>query len=135
MWFEILNYPYYHELKCSQNTPDLMNFLEYMNCPCYQEGIFFAKIRQFCSCGLKIWSSPIIKCWNSHENLPCPYYRELKFCQKEGSFVEVIWKFELPLLSRAEIFTKTRQFCWTDSKIWTAYIMTGFNFLKNKGAF
>ena len=42
------------------------------------------------------------------------------------------WKFELHLLSRAEIFAKTREFCWSDSKIWTAPIITGWNFLKNK---
>ena len=53
----------------------------------------------------------------------------------ENFRIRETWKFELPLLSRAENFAKPRQFCWTDSKIWTGSIMTGFNFLKNKGVF
>ena len=44
----------------------------------------------------------------------------------------MIWKVELPLLSRAEIFVKARQFCWSDSKIWTAPMMKDWNVLKNK---
>ena len=44
----------------------------------------------------------------------------------------MIWKVELPLLARAEIFPKARQFCWSDSKIWTAPMMRGWNVLKNK---
>ena len=44
----------------------------------------------------------------------------------------MIWKVELPLLSRAEIFAKARQFCWSDSKIWTVPMMKGWNVLKNK---
>ena len=72
------------------------------------------------------------------EILNCPYYQKLKFSQKFGRFYEVNWifaKFELSLLSRDEIFAKLRQFCWTDLKIRTTSIMTGFNFLKNKGVF
>ena len=45
------------------------------------------------------------------QNLNCRYYHEMIFSQKQGSFVEPIWK------------------------IWTAFIMTGFNFLKYKGVF
>ena len=44
----------------------------------------------------------------------------------------MIWKVELPLLSRAETFAKARQTCWSDSKIWTAPMMKGWNVLKNK---
>ena len=69
----------------------------------------------------------------SLENLAWPYYRELKFLQKyKSSFVEVIWKSALPLLSRAEIFAKKKQFSWCDLKIETASIITSWNFLRNK---
>ena len=64
------------------------------------------------------------------ENLNCTYYHELKFSRKQGSFVEAIRKFELHLLLRAEIFSKTRQF-WYHLKIWTAPIITSWNFCKN----
>ena len=47
-------------------------------------------------------------------------YHERKFSQKQGRFVEAIWKCELCLLSRAEIFSKMRQFWWYNVKIWTA---------------
>ena len=70
---------------------------------------------------LETWPSLIITCWcfyknkevllMSLENLAWPYYRELKFLQKyKSSFVEVIWKSALPLLSRAEIFAKKSSF-------------------------
>ena len=67
------------------------------------------------------------------ETFNYPYYHELKFSQKYGRFYEVNWKFVLLLLSRDKILAKIRQFCWTDSKIWTASIMKSFNFLKSKG--
>ena len=44
----------------------------------------------------------------------------------------MIWKFELPLLSSAEIFSKVKQFRWSDLKIWTGPFITSWNFLKNK---
>ena len=101
-----------------------------------------AKIKQFCWCNLKIWTAPIVTSSNvsKHnvvllkwlENLNCLYYQKLKLSQKQSNFVEVIWKFELLLWSQTEIFAKTRQFYWSDSKIWTATIITGWNFLKNK---
>ena len=42
------------------------------------------------------------------------------------------WKFGLPLLLQGKILGKVRQFCWSDSKIWTASMMKGWNVLKNK---
>ena len=41
---------------------------------------------------------------------------------KYGRFYEVTWKFGLSLLSRAEVFTKIKWFCWSDLKIWPAPI-------------
>ena len=57
------------------------------------------------------------------ENLAWPYYHELKFSQKyRSSFVEVIWKFKLSLLSWAEIFSEIKQFCWCALKTRNAAI-------------
>ena len=61
----------------------------------------------------------------------CSYYQELKFSQKQGGFVKAVRKFELRLLLRAEIFSKIRQFWWYHLKIWTATIITNWNFCKN----
>ena len=66
------------------------------------------------------------------EVLNCPYYPELKFSKWYDSFHEVTWKFALPLSSRSKVFTKIKQFCWSDSKTWTAPIITSSNFLKKK---
>ena len=54
------------------------------------------------------------------------------FAKINKRLVEVIWKSELPLLSRAEIFSKIKQFCLSVLKIWTAPIITNWNFLKNE---
>ena len=43
----------------------------------------------------------------------------------------MIWKLELPLISRGEIFLKIKQFCWSDLKIWTTPIITSSNVRKN----
>ena len=51
---------------------------------------------------------------------------------KTSSFVEVIWKLALPPLSQTEIFTKIKQFCWCDLKIWHGPIITSWNFRKNE---
>ena len=42
-------------------------------------------------------------------------------------------KFDMPLLSqgKAFAFAKIRQFCWSNLKIWTAPIITSWNFCKN----
>ena len=86
----------------------------------------FSKIQQFSCSDSKAWTAPIVTSENFlknkavllklFENLNSPYYHELIFSQKQSSFVEVIRKFELPLLSRVEIFSKIKQFCWSDSK-------------------
>ena len=77
----------------------------------------------------EIWHAPIITTENFHipenkavllkqlENLNCAYYHELKFPQKQGSFVEPIRKFELPLLWRDSIFSKIREFLWYHLKM------------------
>ena len=100
----------------------LMDITWNLTCPYYPEGKFSHSQKKKTVLLMRL------------ENLSSCYC-EVKLWQKWDSFVEVTWKFELPLLSRAEIFAKTRQFCWTDSKIWTASIMTGFKFLKNKRVF
>ena len=140
-WLENLNYPYYHEIKCSQKYPDLMKLLECLNCPYYCEGKSFSKIKQFCWCDLKIWTVPIITSSNVRKNkaillkwlknLNCRYYHELKFSEKYGRFYEVTWKFALPQLSRGKTFPKIKQFCWRDLKAWHALIITVWNFCKN----
>ena len=73
---------------------------------------------------MKIWYSTvhntIMPCKNKAflmiplENLNSPCNHDLKFLQKYPRFNEVTWKFELPLLPRAEIFAKISHFCWTD---------------------
>ena len=47
----------------------------------------------------------------------------------------MIWNFELPLLSKAEIFSKIWQILWSQlniRKIWTVAIITRWYFRKNK---
>ena len=47
----------------------------------------------------------------------------------------MIWNFELPLLSKAEIFSKIWQILWSQlniRKIWTVAIITRWNFRKIK---
>ena len=62
-----------------------------------------------------------------------PYYHRLKFSQIWSSFVDVTWKFDRALLSRAEIFAKLKkQFCWSDLKICTASYITSWSCRKNK---
>ena len=46
----------------------------------------------------------------SVENLNCPYYQELTISQKESSFLKVILKIELTLLSWAKFFQKYDSF-------------------------
>ena len=105
----------------------------------------FSKTQQFCWSDSKTSTAPIVTSSNFlkskavllkwFENLNCPYYHELKFSKKSSSFVEVILKLELPLLSRVDIVSKTQQFCWSESKPSTAPIVTSSIFLKNKTVF
>ena len=91
----------------------------------------FCKNKAFWWYHLKTWTGSIITMRSVHENktilidslenLRCPCNRHLKFLQKYPRFNEVIRKFELPLLSGAEIFTKRRQFCWIDLTNCTYY--------------
>ena len=89
----------------------------------------------------EIWTAHIIKCWNvrknkavammSHGNLNCPYYQELKFSlKKKDNFNDITWKLDLPLLLRAGIFAKIRQFTFSDSKNWIVSIVITWNFSK-----
>ena len=64
----------------------------------------------------------------SLEFLNWPYYQDLNFLQKWGSFDDVTQKFDLPLLSEAEILHKIQQFCFFYLKFWTAPTITGKNF-------
>ena len=54
-----------------------------------------------------IWTAPVITSWN--------------FGKKKNIFVDITWKFELPLLSRVDNFTKTRQLSSSDFKNWIDY--------------
>ena len=126
---EHLNWPYYHDEKCKLKQDKSHAFTwkfklplysrfeifakichfcwtELKNCPCYYELKFFLK-KQFWWCYLNFWTGPIIKSW--------------KFFAKIGSFDDVTQKFDLPLLSQAEIFHKIN---WTENKLWTGLIIT-----------
>ena len=70
----------------------------------------------------------------SLKNLTFPYYHELKSSQRHPIFNEVTWKTELPLLSGDKIFARSKLVCWCDLKIWSAHIITIWNFLKNRAA-
>ena len=105
-----------------------------LDLPLLSHADVFTKIKKFCWCHLKIWHGPIIASWNFCKNIKvvllkwfenphCLYYHELKFLQKKSSFLDVIWKLKLPLLSRAEIFSEIKQFCRCALKIRNAPII------------
>ena len=104
--------------------------------------ILWKKKSSFCWSDSKTWTAPIITSWNFvknktfllkwFENCNYPYYHELKFSKKYRRFYKVTWNFTLPLSSRVEIFSKIKQFCWSDSKTLTAPIITSWSFLKNR---
>ena len=88
---------------------------------------------------LKIRTAPIIMSWNFLKSSFVEVFWKFELhllswaeiFAKIKRFVEVIWKFELPLLSRAESFSKKQKFCWSFLKTWTAPT-TSWNFHKNK---
>ena len=94
--------------------------------PLFSQAEIFSKTNQFCWCELKIQTIPIITSWNILKNMAdfmkslksshCPYCHEVKFSQKQSSFVVVIWKFELPMESRAQMFAKYSRF--SDEVTW-----------------
>ena len=102
----------------------------------------FGRIKHFWWGILQIWTATIIMSWNLRKNkailiryfanLNCHYYYKLKFSEEQSNFDQVFCKFELPLLSRAEIFGRIKQFWSGVLKIWTAPIITSWNFLKTK---
>ena len=108
--------------------------------PLLLRGKIFWKIWQILWNQLKIWLAPIIARQNFGKNkaillkwfeyLNCPYYHKLKFSQKQGSFVKLIRKFELPLFWRASIFSIKRDL-WYHLKIWTVPTNTRWNFYEN----
>ena len=110
------NYPCYHEINISQKYGRFYEVNWKFALPLVRRGKLFPKIKQFCWCNLKICTAPIIKSWSfakskavltkSLENLNYPCYHEVNFTLQKSSFVDVIWNFELPLLSQAEIFSK-----------------------------
>ena len=113
--------------------------------PLLSQGKLFHKNKAVLLMRLENLDYPIITTWNVHErktifiqsleSFNCPYYHELKFSKKYGWFYEITWKFALPLTSRGQIFTKIKQFCWSELKIWTAPIITSWSFLKNMAEF
>ena len=143
-WIELKNCPYYHKLKFFTKYSSFDDFTWKSELPVLLRGNLFPKIRWFCWYDLKFWTALIIKSWNFlknladfmksieySQNLNCRYYHEMKFSQNWGSFVEPIWKFELPLLWQASIFSKIRESLWYHLIIWNAPIITSWNFRKN----
>ena len=118
---------------CPRKWDHFYKFTWKLDLPLLSRAEIFIRIKQFCWFDLKIWHGPIIASWNFRKNIGavllkwfenshCLYYHELKFSRKYSSFVDVIWKFKLPLLSRAEIFSEIKQFCWCALKIRNAPI-------------
>ena len=56
----------------------------------------------------------------SLENPDCPYYPGLKFPQKWSGFVEMIWKFDMPLHHKVAFLQKYGRF-----DDWTGPIIAG----------
>ena len=109
-WFKTLDCPYYHELKLSQ--------------------IKYSSLWYH----LKIWTAPIITSRNFCRNTPdlmklreylnCPYTTRENVWKNKAVLWNMNWKFDLPLLSWAEIFVKIRQFSRSDFKNWIVSIIT-----------
>ena len=109
---ENLNCRYYEEVKFSQKVKE-GSFVDVI----WKSGLLpkpFPKRRQFCWCDLKIWPAPktfpkkkaVLMMW--FETLACSQ----NLSQKGGSFVDVIWSFELRLSSRVKTLSKIKQFSW-----------------------
>ena len=78
---EILNCPYYYELKFSQKQVSFGEPIRKFELPLLWWASIFSKIREFLWYHLKIWTAPIITSWNiksipflmkSFEYLNCP---------------------------------------------------------------
>ena len=65
------------------------------------------------------------------ENLNSPYYHEVKFSKKYARFYSYL-EVHTALWSRGKMFTKIKQFCWSDLKPLTVPVITSSNFVKNK---
>ena len=64
------------------------------------------------------------------EYLSCPYHHQVILLQKKSSSVDVTWKLDLSLISRADIFVKIRQFWWCHLSLCIAPIITSWHFLQ-----
>ena len=84
--------------------------LENLNYPYYRELNFYPKNKAVLLMRLEV--------------LNCPYYHEFKFSKKYDKFYQATWKLTLPISSRGKIFSKIKQCCWSDLKIYTATIFT-----------
>ena len=93
--------------------------LENLTSPNYHV-LIVAKMRLFWWYHLKIWTDAIITMFSVHENkiilihslknLSYPCNCELKYLHKYPRFNEIIWKFNLRLLSRAKTFAQKDSF-------------------------
>ena len=91
-----LSCPYYHELKFSKKCGRFYEVTWKFALLLLSRANIFAKISQFCWCGLKIWPSPFFTSWNFSKNkavllmwlanLSCPYHHEMKFSLRKDSF-------------------------------------------------
>ena len=64
------------------------------------------------------------------EYLSYPYHHQVILLQKKSSSVDVTWKLDLSLISRADIFVKIRQCWWCHLSLCTAPIITSWHFLQ-----
>ena len=154
--FKNLNYPYYHALKFSQKLV-ISAELNWRTAPAIQAEIFaqkdssdnvtwifelallsrpeiFAKMRQFRWCHSKVWPAPIITSWNFSQNTAVLFIlleilnwtadmiwkfalfllsRANAFAKSKAALAEVTWKFERSLFSRGKHFSKIWQILWS----------------------
>ena len=111
-----MNCLYYNDLKLLQKYPRFNTATWKFELSLLWGGKIFAKSKrgQFCWCDLKIWPAPktfpkkkaVLMMW--FETLACSQ----NLSQKGGSFVDVIWSFELRLSSRVKTLSKIKQFSW-----------------------
>ena len=108
------------QFKYSKNKAVLLMWLENVHLSLLSRAEIFAKNKTVLMMSL--------------ENSIYPCYHEVICPRKWDHSYKFTWKLDLPLLSRAEIFTRIKQFCWFDLKIWHGPIIASWNFRKNIGA-
>ena len=140
MSLENLAWPYYHELKFLQKKSSFLDVIWKLKLPLLSRAEIFSEIKQFCRCALKIRNAPIIAeaeifskikqfcrsdlTISSYLNILVAMIPRGKIFSKIRLFVNMTWKFDLSLLSRAEIFEKVKQFSWSNFKHWIAPIIS-----------